>query len=119
MVYEVDVIEEVVRPSGCILENDNIVVTLQEDKIRLSNWSDLETKGLASVDWIKKGEVDIIRCGKWLQMIPSILYCHTSTTLVITLVPSLGESHTHHHTHNLLLFVVDHLDLSIYYTLTI
>lgn len=64
-VYEVDVIEELPqRQSGCILENDSIVVTVEEDKIKLTNWSDLQGQGLDSVDWLKKGEVDIIRCGK-------------------------------------------------------
>lgn len=58
------------RPSGCcILDNENIVVTLEEDKIKLSNWTDLKSKSLAAIDWIKKGEVDIIRCGKWIKQL--------------------------------------------------
>lgn len=52
------------------------MVTLEEDKIKLSNWADLRTHGLSSVDWIKKGEVDIIRCGK-LLIIPIFSLNHS------------------------------------------
>lgn len=58
------------QTSCCLLDNDNIVVTLGEDKIKLLNWEDIKSQNLTSVDWIKKGEVDIIRCGKW-QTIPT------------------------------------------------
>lgn len=79
-VYEVDVVDDP-RQSECILENENIVVTLDENKIKLLNWTELKPQKLSSIDWINKGEVDIIRCGKWHIMTPTHLlispYLHT------------------------------------------
>lgn len=64
-IYEVEVYDDTTTTGGaCILENDNIVVTMNRDKIKLANWNELNTRKLSTVDWIKKGEVDIIRCGK-------------------------------------------------------
>lgn len=74
-IYEVDVVDD--PPAGCtILENDNIVVTLEADKIKLSNWSDAQAQGLSTVDWIKRGEVDIIRCGKFQTKIFQTQFTH-------------------------------------------
>lgn len=78
-VYEV--VDEV-PSSSCLLENDNIVVTLGNDKIKLLNWEDFKSQSLTTVDWIKKGEVDIIRCGK-CQTSPTY-YSTTASHFVVT-----------------------------------
>lgn len=46
-----------------LLESENLVVAKRADDCRLLTWSDLKPKHLQDVDLIKKGDVDIIRCG--------------------------------------------------------
>lgn len=66
---ELDKCEESSKDSdGCLLENENIIVTQRNDKYVLLTAEDLKSSKLLEGDVIRKGEVDIFRCGKLMRI---------------------------------------------------